>query len=307
VRFAVESWAPEYGSPVDDALLQPGDTPVDVGVEVPAAEWTPRSAPAATVPSPSVLFVDGVLRVDARVWVTGDDGVDRQGLCGSYAAGAVRCDTAAEVVSSEVRHGLFTSAPGAKAIETDQARFEVRAVVGEAADQLVLGLQQRMRELEVGVAVTTSGGDDLVVVDGPLTDRQAVPDAIGYVKTHHARYLPDAVAGTVAELAPGQRTPVFLATTKWSRYSWYLRLPVDVTHAWSGVVRCEASADLARDAVVALADRVTATLPRFASVPYKDARAPQNLYPIAGLERELRHRLGDQALLFRSLRVAAAR
>ena len=39
------------------------------------------------------------------------------------------------------------------------------------------------------------------------------------------------------------------------------------------------------------------TLPRFASSPYKDPRAPQNLTPIAGLERKLRGMLGDQRLL----------
>ncbi|MEZ5258575.1 MAG: hypothetical protein R2705_17280 [Ilumatobacteraceae bacterium] len=45
-------------------------------------------------------------------------------------------------------------------------------------------------------------------------------------------------------------------------------------------------------------DLVSALLPRFASVPHKDRRAPQNLAPIAGLERQLRRRLGDPALLF---------
>ena len=59
-------------------------------------------------------------------------------------------------------------------------------------------------------------------------------------------------------------------------------------------------------AAVALASVTSAVLPRFASEPHKDTRAPQNLYPIGGLERELRHRLGDQALLFRSLQRAAA-
>ena len=34
-----------------------------------------------------------------------------------------------------------------------------------------------------------------------------------------------------------------------------------------------------------------AALPAFASAPHKDTRSPQNLYPIAGLERELRRRL----------------
>jgi hypothetical protein len=39
-------------------------------------------------------------------------------------------------------------------------------------------------------------------------------------------------------------------------------------------------------------------------VPHKDPRAPQNLVPIGGLERELRHRLGDQQILYRALRAA---
>jgi hypothetical protein len=42
-----------------------------------------------------------------------------------------------------------------------------------------------------------------------------------------------------------------------------------------------------------------------ASVPHTDPRAPQNLVPIGGLERELRHRLGDQHILYRALRAAA--
>jgi hypothetical protein len=55
-----------------------------------------------------------------------------------------------------------------------------------------------------------------------------------------------------------------------------------------------------------LADLAQVTLVRYASAEYKDARAPQNLYPIAGLERELRRRLGEPALLYRALRAAAA-
>jgi hypothetical protein len=55
----------------------------------------------------------------------------------------------------------------------------------------------------------------------------------------------------------------------------------------------------------ALADTVTLSLPRYASRPHKDTRAPQNLYPIAGLERALRRRLGDATLLQRALRRSA--
>ena len=60
-----------------------------------------------------------------------------------------------------------------------------------------------------------------------------------------------------------------------------------------------------RSEAAAVADACTLALPRYASEAHKDARAPQNLYPIAGLERELRHRLGDARLLYRSLRQAA--
>lgn len=39
---------------------------------------------------------------------------------------------------------------------------------------------------------------------------------------------------------------------------------------------------------------------------HKAPRAPQNLFSIAGLERELRHRLGDAGFVQRALRNAAA-
>ena len=53
---------------------------------------------------------------------------------------------------------------------------------------------------------------------------------------------------------------------------------------------------------------VGGVIPRYASVPQKDPRAPQNLFPIGGLERELRRRLGgDHALVHRALKAVAAR
>jgi len=68
----------------------------------------------------------------------------------------------------------------------------------------------------------------------------------------------------------------------------------------------ECSADLTAEDAVALADVTAQVLPRLASAPHKDPRAPQNLVPIGGLERQLRHRLGDAALLYRALRGALA-
>ena len=49
-----------------------------------------------------------------------------------------------------------------------------------------------------------------------------------------------------------------------------------------------------------LADRVTALLPVFAGRA-ADARTPQNLVPVAGLEGWLRHRLGHVGMVRRAL------
>ena len=146
---------------------------------------------------------------------------------------------------------------------------------------------------------------DLLIVDGPLRGRQHLPSAVGYIKTHHVAYLPPEQQMVVSDLPVGSRTPLFVIGGGWSRQSWYLRLPSDGRSPWSGVVRCECPVDLPASEAIELADAVTVVLPRFASEAHKDPRAPQNLYPIAGLERELRRRLGDPSLVYRALRVAA--
>lgn len=310
-RVAVESWSPEYGAPADDGALAASSGEVEVDVEVPASEWSPLTPPGA-VPVPAVLgFVDGIRRIDARVWVTGDDGQPRQGICATWAAGVVHCGAdprVSTIAAIEVRRGLFTPVSDATPLLTRSADYPVVAVPDDEPDRLSLALQGAMAELEHRVseqAVAATGPADLLVVDGPLRQRQRLANAVGYVKTHHAAYLPDAVRPVVARLDCGQRTPVFRIGGRFSRWSWYLRLPCAVDHGWAGVVRCEASPELRADDAFALADLVAAALPRFASAPQKDPRAPQNLYPIAGLERALNRRLGDPLLLFRSLREAA--
>jgi hypothetical protein len=128
------------------------------------------------------------------------------------------------------------------------------------------------------------------------------------VKTQHVQYLPDDVVGVLGRLDVGQRTPLVLIGDRgaWSRRSWYLRLPGPRSHPLSGIVRCEVPALGPVDAAITRADEVSSCLPRFASEPHKESRAPQNLTPIAGLEQRLRHLLGDPVLLDRSLRLAAA-
>jgi hypothetical protein len=306
--LAVDGWAPGFGSALgdEDGLpTAPGE--IDVEVEVPAAAWAPRR-PAPVADPGVVAFLDGVRRVDGVVWRTGDDGRVRQALAVSIAAGTVRCEGhRAEVDHAEVER-LLVGPAGFPALPTRAGTFHPRAVADDDPDVLRRGAQERLRRLErrvldrvVGADVTPPG---LLVLDGPLDGAGEVPQAVGYVKTHHVAYLPDEVRPVVGTLAPGQRTPLFLAQSSWTRYSWYQRLPFGSGHPWAGVVRCEASADLDRDAAAALADLCAATLPRFASRPHTDARAPQNLTPIGGLERHLKRRLGDAGHVLRCLRDA---
>jgi hypothetical protein len=194
---------------------------------------------------------------------------------------------------------------------------------GPGIDQLSLALQQHLNDAEVALALQfrkeNPDGSDLLFVDGPLRGRTHLDRTIGYVKTHHTTYLPREQAAIVTALRPGERTPAFTMGTSWRRNSWYLRLPPEgssgrtpsgrqlpVAAPWAGVVRLECSAELPLPEVRRLASLSALLLPPLASSPHKDPRAPQNLVPIGGLERELRRRLGDQQLLYRSLRAAAA-
>lgn len=305
MKIHVESWAPEYGSPVEGDALAESDAEVDAGVEVPAGDWRPLDPGDGVSPDPRVAFVDGVRRIDARVWLTDDDGATRMGICASWAAGIALCDrTAARIEGAAVRRGLFARA-GAPDIGTKAGTFRGVAVAGGEMEHLSLGLLERMRGLESDVA-TGAADDLLLILDGPLTAHHGIPEAVGYVKSHRVSYLAQTEAAVVGALGAAQRTPVFLMRTSWSRYSWYLRLTADGGHPWAGVVRCEAPVGLRLEEVTHLADRTARTLPRFASSPHKDPRAPQNLYPIAALERDLRRRLGDTAWVWRALKVVAA-
>ena len=72
MRFSVDGWDPGYGTSLElDGELGESTARVETGVEVPADRWRPVD-PAADGPLPdALLFVDGVRRVEARVWIDG--------------------------------------------------------------------------------------------------------------------------------------------------------------------------------------------------------------------------------------------
>jgi len=324
MRFSVDGWDPTYGTSLElEDELDSSSAQVAVDVEVPAADWQPIGAnPHLQRPS-AMLFVDGVRRIEARVWIDEVAGAAAAteasaGLCASYAAGVVCCcASGAHLLTVEARRGLFTIAAHAADVQTSAGTYVACHTTLKADMPLSVilssALQSRLAEVELvashnardELAAHGIVGDDLLIVDGPLRGRTHLPRAIGFVKSHRTAYLPAELHPMVGALKAGERTPVFLMGTSWDRHSWYLRLPCNPGSPWAGVVRIECSADLPNAEVIKLANLSQSTLCRYASTEYKDARAPQNLYPIAGLERELRRRLGDPRLLYRALRVSA--
>ncbi len=308
MRFTVETWDPAYGSPVRDHDLDRSTQSVDVDVEYLAADWRPHTPDAGDQALDTVTFVDGVRRIDARLWITDTDGRSRPGVCASVAAGAVRClPGRAELTNVVVERGLYTAASDAASILPPVGAvgsYELRPVHDDSDESLYLGVHRHMTAVEVALADELDDAG-LIVFDGPLGHRDGA-DSVGYVKTHHVDYLGPSEQSVIGRLGIGQRTPLFRIDGQWSVWSWYLRLPAPITHGMSGIVRLELPGLGDAETAADRADAVSAALPRYASERHKDPRAPQNLYPISGLERQLRRRLGDARLLERALRRSAA-
>jgi hypothetical protein len=303
-RMFVEGWDPAYGAPLDpDDQLAPAEGSVDVAVE--RSDWDPIEGVDDGIDD--VAFVDGVRRVDARLLVDDPVAGPTPGICGTLAVGATvwhRTGRRSEVEAVRVERwavladGRPEQLPPVDIIPP----FATTTTPSGDPSHLVKELHTKMRRAEGEVASSLSSRA-FVVADGPLNELAAQP-VVGYVKSHRVTYLPPEQNAVIAELAPGQRTPLF-TIADYRRYSWYVRLAViRGGHSWTGIVRCEASGRFPKDDVVVIANRTAALLPRVGSEAHLDPRAPQNLVPIAALERHLRHRMGDQGLVYRALRMA---
>lgn len=307
MRLRIDPWDPEYGASVElePDLADPAGLALDVEV---GGNWSPvPSQPHGGLPC--CAFIDGVRRIDARLFAE-DEANSAPALAGSWAVGCAR--STRPPLIGEVHVGRELVIGGGitmNAIEMtvgrQRMRFQARAVDGTSTLDPIQGLQNAMREAEGKVAaeVLANGSVELVLSDGPLTYFTSGP-AVGMIKRQSRSYLDPDRAKVLAQLAIGERTPIFkLGEQRLERYSWYLRLAkqrvIDGTMA--GIVRLEVAAHDGLEAAVRLAELTSSTLPRFAPRPGRDPRAPQNLFPISALESTLRHRLGDPALVRRAL------
>lgn len=306
MRMYIEGWQPGYGSPTEpEQAFSPSAEDIDYGVET--GDWESRRGADDGVNL--VAFVDGVERIDARLTLDAASG-PIPGIFGSYGVGAVVWDRSMPRSTFEhLRVGrVCVQANGAHVSVPDVAHgidYKVASIEGDDPAGLVRHLHKLMRSSEAELAATLSDSGLFVVADGPISELRSRP-IVGMIKTHRATYLDEGRLAIMATLVPGHRSPVFLIKSgPYSKYSWYLRLAQVVRgHSWSGIVRCVAPEAIGIEQAVIVADRTAVLLPQVASEEHIDPRAPQNLVPVAALERELRRHLGDQGLVYRALREA---
>jgi len=309
-QLFVESWSPDYGSPFEsDASLAEPER-VDESVEV-SARWEPIAGVDDGIDR--IAFVDGVRRVDARLTLD-ESPSPIPGICGSYAVGAVVWDRTiprSEVSDVRVdRLAVFGAGKGAPIpVVSPELSYRCESVPDTDPAALITRFHGAMRRAEGELSEELAKGGLFVVSDGPIND-MAATDKVGFIKSHRAPYLSAERSEVIGRLGSGERTPLFLIGKggTYERYSWYFRI-ADLAggHSWTGVVRGEVSAALEASRAAAIASRTTAIIPAVASESHIDPRAPQNLVPIAALERELRRRLGDPGYVYRALRSAIMR
>ena len=284
----------------------PSEEEVAPFVEREREAWEPISPGAQ--PWPGVAFLDGVSRVDARAFLEGSAGTI-PGICGSVGIGTVFCDGTATFGPWQVHRAVVfgSGEAGELPVVSESLSYRSRSIPGSRPDELRLGLEALRAEQEAEMARVLAREGWIVLADGALGVLEPF-DVVGLIKSHQKAYLEPDLEPVVRALAPGQRTPIFSFGVIRPRYSWYLRL-ADATghHPWAAIARCEVSAAVSLERAAELADLVTQHLPRFASKPFWDSRAPQNLVPIATLERRLWHLLGDRELVYRKIRSALVR
>ncbi|MCY4661724.1 MAG: hypothetical protein OXF93_18240 [Acidobacteria bacterium] len=264
--------------------------------------------PEAAARPRRVAFVDGTMRTEARLTHTGPEGDLTTGLAGSWAAGAVLVTDDGPAGFDRIAVGRTAIFTGGRAIRLPDHRdgwgWEPNAVEGSDIEAARQHLRRLMRGAESAIAERLCGDGWLTVLDGPLygiRHRRNLP-VVGYVKTHHRRMLAAEAWQRVPDLAVGERSGLFALPD--DLYGCYLRVGDSGPWAgpWAGIARIEVPAGIGLAAAVDAAGEAAGWLPAFASALHRDARAPVNLSPIAGLERRLHHLQGDARLALRAVR-----
>jgi hypothetical protein len=306
----VEDWPATLGSPY---LVSPDDPGSATAILVEdEGDLSVHATNRAEQYNGGLAFVDGVRRGEAYLYQhDGATGAIARGVAGGHACGAVISDTGVGAEFAEIRirrlviwgSGLVGDLPAV----SGGWSWQSVSIADPSPDAPLRELQTRMRQEEGRLAEALCEKHYLVLIDGPLNFlRSRDLPVVGYVKTHHRALLALEHHARIPQLRAGERTSLFRLGE--DRYSCYLRLaaPSPTAGPWSGIVRLEIPQSAGLKATKRVADLAAGLIPRFAGIPHRDIRAPQNLQPIGALEHHLRHLLGNPGLATRAVREAVA-
>jgi len=293
--ISVCEWQPGYGDPhalEDDE----GFARVWEHAQLQAVEVPPSVRLRQTEDSPGLLplaFVDGVRRGEAIIYLPAATALAGVLAAGAALPGGGYVEVRVVRVFLRVEDIDLPPQPGG---------FSWKSLPLSPDTTAEISLQRAMREAESEVGRRMLAQGYTVIMDGPLAAGLS-GKCVGYVKTQHRLLLePDQAQGLLS-LGPGQRSSFF----GWgSKHGTYVRLGAreSYQHPYHNLIRLEAVGE-ARSCA-ALLHQAAGTIGQFAGVSHLDPRAPQNLQPIAGLEKELRRRSGDSGLAYRAVRQAVA-
>jgi hypothetical protein len=300
--LTLDPWSADYGPGLEFDEEESDDEPAfEVDALVETGDWRAGIRPRTLEFPETVVFVDGVQRIEA--WARVDDGGPiADAALASVASGAVISRPGQASLSCEfVARVLALAGPtAAEALVVPHSRgnlvYEVVRSTQTGRRAAMQAIAIHRRELEAACVQKLLPLHPLVIADGRLDRPGSAPNQlVGVAKTLHQLYLAGEQRALISRLEAGTRTPLFLIKDTWgSRLSFFLRLPHTrrIHHSYAGIVRLEIPVDGPRP-VSDIADMLSHNLPRFASRPEHDPRAPQNLLPVGALEKQLRHEMGD--------------
>ena len=309
-RMHVEGWAPEYGAPFDpEDELAPAEGSVDLTVE--RTDWAPL--PGRDDGLAQMAFVDGVRRIDARLTVDDPElgtGVRRLRVVSRSArpsgtgrrrrrrvAGA-RVERVA--VLSGRRDGGDAGGRARSAVPHRDHRRPRPAHARHARPRPDAARGGRVRR---GIRPVGLLRHRRRAAERPVP---AVHRGVHRRRTGGRTCRPSTTRSSARWRRGSARPCSPSRTTGGTRGTCGCRIPAAGTRgrAWCGARRT-ARFRSARCARWPTARRRCCRWSR--REEHLDPRAPQNLVPIAALERELRHLMGDRGLVYRAIRSAVMR
>ncbi|MFQ4138995.1 DNA double-strand break repair nuclease NurA [Nodosilinea sp. PGN35] len=326
--FRIDPWGEGYGTPVSFENDEEEDLDVEVDISVEGRGWASITPISESRNPDRLVFIDGRRRIDCLLVGRNENDV-LYGAFGTIGVGAVEVfpnsTNAANYNAIEIQRvlsfsGDFKGEPSQNALipcpvgSSSSIEYTLhKSLLKREADPQAskAQIQALMRRSETRLAQSLANElsdiDELIILDGNLFSR--LEKVLGYVKTLRKQYLTGEKSSLLWNLKPGERTPIF-TIGKEDRdllWSWYIRSGTnDINyqrlgfHGLHGIIRLEMNVSgTPLEEAKRIADISTTLIPRFASHPARDPRAPQNLIPVGALEKELGRRMGDSKLIQR--------